>query len=107
MFLLTSTDIDECMMRKQDYKYKELYRCSDRGVCQNIPGNYSCICKKGKQDGKISECPTDLSNTIYLIIGKHSTSIHTVQFCLIQGQRQKKKLPRGSNSKNEILAGAR
>ncbi|XP_072148573.1 wall-associated receptor kinase 4 [Setaria viridis] len=34
-------DIDECMLRNP---------CKDRAVCQNIPGNYSCICKKGKHD---------------------------------------------------------
>jgi hypothetical protein len=87
MFSFTSTDRDECMLRKQDSKYKKMYPCSDEAVCQNIPGSYSCTCKKGKRDGKISECPPDNHNPINLFIGKNP--LQTVQFCLIQGWRQK------------------
>ncbi|XP_044396133.1 wall-associated receptor kinase 2-like, partial [Triticum aestivum] len=44
-------DIDECMLREQNPKYKELYPCRN-GICRNTQGGYNCKCKGGtKSDG--------------------------------------------------------
>lgn len=77
-----TTDIDECMLRKKDSKYRELYPWKG-GVCQNTRPHYKCICQEGtRSDGTNFGCIADqhsLSNKnnnsiklILRIIGKHS-----------------------------------
>ena len=71
MFPMLSSDIDECTLRKQDPKYEDLYPCR-QGVCNNTPGNYSCICKRGtRPDGIKFGCRSLLSSDQKLVIGTH------------------------------------
>lgn len=78
MFLFTSSDIDECMLRTQDSKYEELYPCR-KGVCHNIEGSYFCKCKMGKRDDGTNFGCRPLYASAKLVIGKH----YIVNFSLI------------------------
>ena len=68
--MLTLSDIDECKLRKQDPKYKELYPCKN-GACRNTPGSYMCKCRIGmRSDGTNYGCQPVLSRTERVVIGK-------------------------------------
>ncbi|XP_044949802.1 wall-associated receptor kinase 5-like [Hordeum vulgare subsp. vulgare] len=85
-------DIDECTLRKQDPKYEDLYPCR-QGVCNNTPGNYSCICKRGtRSDGTKFGCRPLLSSDKKLVIGLSisATSVMALA-CLLLMQFQMKR----------------
>ncbi|XP_045085279.1 wall-associated receptor kinase 5-like [Aegilops tauschii subsp. strangulata] len=92
-YLLTGCqDIDECTLRKQDPKYEDLYPCR-QGVCNNTPGNYSCICKRGtRPDGTKFGCRPLLSSDQKLVIGLSisATSVMALA-CLLLMQFQIKR----------------
>uniref|UniRef100_A0A453JLM8 EGF-like calcium-binding domain-containing protein n=1 Tax=Aegilops tauschii subsp. strangulata TaxID=200361 RepID=A0A453JLM8_AEGTS len=63
-------DIDECMLREQNPKYKELYPCRN-GICRNTQGGYNCKCKGGtKSDGTNFGCRPRHTRDEQMAIGK-------------------------------------
>uniref|UniRef100_A0ACD5XGG6 Uncharacterized protein n=2 Tax=Avena sativa TaxID=4498 RepID=A0ACD5XGG6_AVESA len=88
-------DIDECMLREQDPKYKELYPCRN-GICGNTLGGYNCKCKGGtRSDGTNFGCRPLHTRDEQLAIGLSVSA--TVMICLacffvmqLQRKRHKK-----------------
>ncbi|ERN11490.1 wall-associated receptor kinase 2 [Amborella trichopoda] len=59
-------DINECLSRGPDYK------CFQEATCENIGGNYSCICPKGHRGDGLqngSQCRPDAFPIFKLILG--------------------------------------
>ncbi|XP_044947313.1 wall-associated receptor kinase 5-like [Hordeum vulgare subsp. vulgare] len=85
-------DIDECMLREQDPKYKELYPCRN-GVCLNTPGGYDCKCKKRtKSDGTKFGCRPLYSRDEQLLIGLSVSAVVIISSaCFLAMQLLRKK----------------
>lgn len=85
-------DIDECKLRKEDPKYKELYPCR-HGMCQNIPGNYLCKCGVGKRpDGTNYGCQTVLNQVERVIAGLSVSAVVLMALiCLLVMKLQRRK----------------
>ncbi|KAF8655695.1 hypothetical protein HU200_061017 [Digitaria exilis] len=84
--------IDECELRKQDAKYKELYPC-ENGRCQNTPGGYICKCRIGtRSDGTNSGCRPVLSIAEQVVIGLSSSVVVVISLaCLLVMKLQRRK----------------
>ena len=77
MFLLLSSDVDECVLRKQDPKYEDMYPCR-KGICHNTPGGYLCKCKLGKRsDGTNYGCRPLRTRAEQVAIGKVTSTNFT------------------------------
>ncbi|KAL6643748.1 hypothetical protein ACP70R_018514 [Stipagrostis hirtigluma subsp. patula] len=85
-------DIDECMLRQQDPKYRELYPC-ENGVCRNTPGGYKCRCKVGtRSDGTNSGCRPVLRQTEKVIIALSVSAFVVMSLtCLLVMKLQRRK----------------
>ncbi|CAN6329896.1 unnamed protein product [Urochloa humidicola] len=85
-------DIDECEVRKQDAKYKELYPC-ENGRCHNIPGGYICKCRIGAgSDGTNSGCRPLLSKAEQAVIGLSASAVVVISLaCLLVMKLQRTK----------------
>ncbi|KAL6847115.1 hypothetical protein ACP4OV_022968 [Aristida adscensionis] len=85
-------DIDECKLRTQDPKYRELYPCKN-GECRNTPGGYICRCKAGtRSDGTNSGCRPVLRKTEEVVIALSVTAL-AVMFlaCMLALKLQRRK----------------
>lgn len=87
-------DTDECMLRKQDPKYEDLYPCR-KGICHNTPGSYLCKCKTGKRsDGTNFGCQSLHSPAQILVIGLSvcvSATVLMALTCMLLMQFQRKR----------------
>ncbi|KAK3140243.1 hypothetical protein QOZ80_5AG0398050 [Eleusine coracana subsp. coracana] len=85
-------DIDECKLREQDPKYKELYPC-ENGICHNTAGDYICKCEMGqREDGKNSGCRSVLSRAEQVVIGLSISAVVLMSFtCLLVMKLQRRK----------------
>uniref|UniRef100_J3NF05 Protein kinase domain-containing protein n=1 Tax=Oryza brachyantha TaxID=4533 RepID=J3NF05_ORYBR len=85
-------DIDECKLRNEDPKYKELYPCK-HGTCQNIPGGYMCKCGIGKRlDGTNYGCQPVLSHVEQLVAGLGVSAVGLIALvCLLVMKLQRRK----------------
>ncbi|KAL6643746.1 hypothetical protein ACP70R_018512 [Stipagrostis hirtigluma subsp. patula] len=84
-------DIDECMLRRQDSKYEELYPCR-KGACHNTLGGYLCRCKMGtRSDGTNFGCRS-LHAPSELLIGLSVSAIVLMALaCLFTMKLQRKR----------------
>ncbi|XP_006662145.2 wall-associated receptor kinase 1-like [Oryza brachyantha] len=63
-------DIDECDLRTKFPELRDVYPCSDDGICKNTPGDYECPCKPGmKGDGKAGTCTEKFPLVARVIVG--------------------------------------
>ncbi|CAL4905078.1 unnamed protein product [Urochloa decumbens] len=85
-------DIDECTLRKQNPKYKELYPCKN-GICHNIPGGYICKCRVGmRSDGTNYGCQPVLSRAERVVIGLSVSAVVVMSLtCLLVMKIQRRK----------------
>ncbi|PAN21903.2 hypothetical protein PAHAL_3G498400 [Panicum hallii] len=85
-------DIDECKLRKQDLKYKDLYPCRN-GICRNIPGGYICKCRIGtRSDGKNSGCRPVLTQTEQVATGLSGSAVVMISLtCILVMKLQRRK----------------
>ncbi|CAN6335061.1 unnamed protein product [Urochloa humidicola] len=85
-------DIDECNLRKQDPKYKEIYPCKN-GVCYNTPGGYICKCRVGmRSDGTNYGCQPVLSQAERVVIGLSVSAVVVMSLtCLLVMKIQRRK----------------
>uniref|UniRef100_A0A0E0BV82 Protein kinase domain-containing protein n=1 Tax=Oryza glumipatula TaxID=40148 RepID=A0A0E0BV82_9ORYZ len=92
MFLLLSSDVDECALRKQDPKYEDMYPCR-KGICHNTPGGYLCKCKLGKRsDGTNYGCRPLHTTAEQVVIGTSVSAIALMALtCVLAMQVQRKR----------------
>ncbi|KAJ1266409.1 hypothetical protein BS78_08G148900 [Paspalum vaginatum] len=76
-------DINECELRRQEDKYKELYPC-ENGRCHNTQGGYICKCRIGtRSDGTNSACRPVLSQAEKVVIGLSASAVVVISLAFL------------------------